>query len=171
MTDLAPTIWRAMTPDDLDATIQLAGKLHTDYPEDNEIFMERLALSPEGCFVLQGPEKLEGYMLSHPWRGTLTPALNTLLHNLPAQPDRWYLHDIALTEDVRGQGCAQKAISLVEQAARHHHLSLISLISTRHALGFWHKQGFMAENTPAEEQAVLASYDPYAQLLSRPVCL
>lgn len=169
MTSLAPIIWRAMTPDDLDATIALAARVHTDYPESNAVFTERLALAPEGCFVLAHAHTVFGYLLSHPWRGTLTPALDTLLHQLPATPDRWYIHDLALSESTRGKGFAQQAIAIAEQAARRQKLPQITLVSTRYAVPFWHKQGFSAELIPEGEQAVLASYDSQACLLSRPV--
>ena len=169
MTPLAPIIWRAMTPDDLAATMRLAAQVHTEYPESHEIFIERLALAPQGCHVLATPTGLVGYMLSHPWRGTLTPALNTLLHTLPTPADRWYIHDLALAESVRGHGFAQQAIALAEHTARTQKLPQLTLVSTRHALRFWHKQGFTPAPIPTAEQAILATYDPEAQLLSRPV--
>lgn len=169
MTTLAPTIWRAMTPDDLGATHQLAELVHAEYPESHEIFTQRLALAPEGCHVLASPNGIYGYLISHPWRGTLTPALNTLLPPLPTQPDRWYLHDLALSENVRGQGFAQQAIQLAKQAACARRLPCLTLVSTRHALHFWQRQGFTPETIPPAERAVLATYDPEAQLLSRQV--
>lgn len=171
MTNLAPTIWRAMTPDDLATTTHLAMQVHADYPENHEIFIERLTLAPEGCYVLAGPKGVAGYMLSHPWRGTLTPALNTLLHRLPTPADRWYIHDLVVCASLRGQGFAQHAIALAEQTARARKLPCLTLVSTRHALGFWHKQRFTPETIPPAEHAILATYDPEAQLLSRPVPL
>ncbi|BBC80430.1 GCN5 family acetyltransferase [Acetobacter orientalis] len=72
-----------MTPDDLDATQDLAAHIHTDYPESHEVFTQRLTVAPEGCHVLASPNGLEGYMISHPWQGTITPALNTLLPPCP----------------------------------------------------------------------------------------
>ncbi|MFT8431115.1 GNAT family N-acetyltransferase [Acetobacter orientalis] len=167
MTPLAPIIWRAMTPDDLDATQDLAAHIHADYPESHEVFTQRLAVAPEGCHVLASPNGIEGYLISHPWQGTLTPALNTLLPPLPAHPDRWYIHDLALSEAARGQGFAQQAITLAEQAARARKLARLTLVSTRHALRFWYKQGFEPETIPPAEHTILASYDPEAQLLSR----
>ncbi|GAN64327.1 GNAT family N-acetyltransferase [Acetobacter indonesiensis] len=165
----ADTIWRPMMPADLAATIALAATVHADYPEDDEIFMERLTLAPEGCWVLDGLSGLAGYLISHPWKGCLTPRLNCLLGTLPSPADRWYIHDLALAESTRGQGLAQKAIAVVDRVARNHAVPIISLTSTRYALSFWQKQGFVTEAVSAEEQAVLASYDEEASFLSRPV--
>lgn len=158
-----------MMPADLAATTALAAIVHTDYPEDNEIFTERLALAPGGCWVLSGADGIMGYMLSHPWRGSVSPRLNTLLGRLPVPADRWYIHDLALAQTARGQGAAQKAITLAEHAARQYGLPLLSLTSTRYAQNFWRKQGFKPEAISEEERAVLASYDADASFLSRPV--
>lgn len=165
----ADIIWRAMMPDDLAATITLAARIHPDYPEDDDVFRERLALAPEGCFVLTDGHRVLGYLISHPWAGLLSPPLNSLLGALPPQPDRWYLHDLALDDAVRGMGKAKGAIALVEQAARTARMPAISLTATGPARSFWLRQGFTPETVSPAEQAVLASYDPEASLLSRPV--
>lgn len=158
-----------MTPDDLTSIITLAARIHPDYPEDDDIFRERLALAPEGCFVLADAQRVHGYLISHPWAGHISPRLNCLLGSLPEQPDCWYLHDLALEETVRGQGCAKSAIALSDKAARAANLPVLSLTATGPARSFWLRQGFTPENISKAEQAVLASYDPEASFLSRPV--
>ena len=168
-TSRADTIWRLMTPDDLDHVTALAATVHPDYPEETAIFAERLRLAPDGCLSLMQKGQLLGYLISHPWRGLLSPPLNTLLGVLPTPAERWYIHDLALAPPVRGQGYAQMAIAQAENAARAHGLSTLTLTSTRHALQFWARQGFAPEKVSVEEQAILASYDPQASLLSRPV--
>ena len=168
-TSRADTIWRLMTPDDLDHVTALATTVHPDYPEDTAIFAERLHLAPEGCLCLVLDGQLGGYLISHPWRGLLSPPLNTLLGALPTPAERWYIHDLALAPHARGQGYAQMAIARAEEAARTKGLSALTLTSTCHALQFWTRQGFAPEKISAEEQAILASYDPQASLLSRPV--
>lgn len=165
----ADTIWRSMRPDDLAATIALAARIHPDYPEDDDIFRERLALAPEGCFVLANALGVHGYLISHPWAGHLSPRLNCLLGSLPARPDNWYLHDLALDETVRGQGRAKDAIALADEAARAANLPVLSLTATGPARAFWLRQGFKPEKISEAEKAVLASYDPEASFLSRPI--
>lgn len=165
----ADTIWRSMRPDDLTATIALAARIHPDYPEDDAVFKERLALAPEGCFVLANHGGVFGYLISHPWAGKLSPRLNSLLGCLPARPDSWYVHDLALDDAVRGQGRAKEAITLAENAARMANLPTLSLTATGPAGLFWLRQGFTPEEISEAEKAVLASYDPEASFLSRPV--
>lgn len=165
----ANTIWRGMTPDDLEAVTTLADTIHADYPEDTAIFAERLRLAPEGCLVLEHEGKLSGYLISHPWRGLVCPPLNTLLVTLPQPADRWYLHDIALAPTVRGGGHAREAVEHARSLARQNGLRWLTLTSTGPARTFWLAQGFMEEQPTAEERAILASYDPQAQLLSCPI--
>lgn len=166
-TSRADTIWRLMTPDDLGHVTALAATVHPDYPEETLIFAERLRLAPTGCLSLMVGGQLCGYLISHPWRGLLSPPLNTLLGALPTPADRWYIHDLALAPHARGKGYAQTAIAQAQNAARQAGLDTLTLTSTRHALQFWARQGFTPETTSAEEQAILASYDPQASLLSR----
>ncbi|PAL21936.1 GNAT family N-acetyltransferase [Acetobacter syzygii] len=168
-TSRADTIWRLMAPDDLGHVTTLAARVHPDYPEDTTIFAERLRLAPSGCLSLMLDGQFGGYLISHSWRGLLSPPLNTLLGSLPTPADRWYIHDLVVTPQGRGQGHAQVAITLAENAARQAGLPTLTLTSTRHALQFWARQGFVPEEISAEEQAILASYDPQACLLSRPV--
>ncbi|MFT8418282.1 MAG: GNAT family N-acetyltransferase [Acetobacter sp.] len=163
----ADTIWRLMAPDDLGHVTALAATVHPDYPEETPVFAERQRLAPTGCLSLMAGGQLCGYLISHPWRGLLSPPLNTLLGTLPTPADRWYIHDLALAPHMRGKGHAQAAIALAENAARTAGLGTLTLTSTRHALQFWARQGFTPEPTSAEEQAILASYDPQASLLSR----
>lgn len=158
-----------MKPDDLAAILILAARIHPDYPEEDVIFRERLALAPEGCFVLVNGYGVHGYLISHPWAGKLSPRLNCLLGGLPARPESWYLHDLALDEAVRGQGRARDAIALAEHAARAAGLPTLSLTATGPARAFWLRQGFTPEDVSDAEKAVLASYDPEASFLSRPV--
>ncbi|MCH4025434.1 MAG: GNAT family N-acetyltransferase [Acetobacter fabarum] len=166
-TSRADIIWRLMTPDDLAHVTALAGSVHPDYPEDTDIFAERLRLAPTGCLSLMLDGMLAGYLISHPWRGLLSPPLNALLGALPAPADRWYIHDVVIAPAGRGRGYAQMAIARAEEAARTTGLNTLTLTSTRHALQFWARQGFVPDVISAEEQAILASYDPQACLLSR----
>lgn len=169
MTHSADTTWRSMTPDDLTGVMTLTACIHPDYMEDWAVFEERLKLAPDGCFSLVRDKEVLGYLISHPWQGLISPPLNTLLHTLPEKADSWYIHDLALSPAVRGQGFAQQALLLAEDAARRHNLHILLLTSTCHAISFWQKAGFTDAPTNKAEQAVLASYDAQARLLQRPI--
>lgn len=158
--------WRPLYHPDLPDVQALARQIHPSYPEDAAVFTERLALCPAGCHGL-APEDgaaIAGYVLSHPWRLRTPPRLNTLLHRLPLAPDCWYIHDIAISPTLRGQGAATRALDLVGHAARHAGLTHLGLMATGQAVVFWERQGF----APVPDSAAMAaSYGDGAMLMSR----
>lgn len=138
--------WRAMRPADLPAVMTLAAAIHPSLPEDAAVFAERLRLAPEGCLILDADGHAVGYLVSHPWRADATPALNALLGALPARPDCWYLHDIALHEAARGSGAAAAAVARLADCARAAGLTMIALTAIAGTEPFWRRQGFVARS-------------------------
>ncbi|MFW7269743.1 GNAT family N-acetyltransferase [Gluconacetobacter sp. Hr-1-5] len=160
--------WRAMRLDDLPAVLDIAARVHPAYPEDEAVFSERLTLCPIGCLVLDRGLGPEGYVLSHPWCAAAPPALDCALGALPARPDCWYLHDIALLPDARGQGAPATALAILAERAASAGLSQIALIATGSAGTYWLRVGFTPIDKP-KAAAILASYDPKARLMTRAV--
>ncbi len=156
-----------MTPDDLPAVEAIATKVHPTLPEDAAVFQERVALYPRGCLVLRAATGLEGYLVSHPWRAADPPPLNHLLRALPALPSSYYLHDIALLPEARGNGAASRAVALLCDHAHHTGLAEISLVAVRDSVGFWRAQGFADATRPAHAEK-LAGYGPGACFMIRP---
>lgn len=134
--------WRAMTIGDVPKVIDLAAAIHTDYPEADEIFMERQAIYPAGCLVLTIGGQVSGYMLSHPWTFGAPPALDTLLIELPQAPSTFYLHDLALLPVARGTGAARRAVEIAVDTSRNADLKNISLVAVGGSNLFWGKMGF-----------------------------
>ena len=156
--------WRLMTAADLPAVLAVAAVVHPDYPEDEAVFAERMRLFPQGCLVLDGPEGLRGYIVSHPWHRAAPPALNSLLCELPAQAGSFYIHDLALLPAARGSGAGGMIVaSLVEIAARAG-LPCLSLVAIDGSSGFWRRQGFRELHDPALA-GKLASYDDAARYM------
>ena len=147
-----PLSWRPMAPSDLEAVERLGNTIHQAHPERPEIFAERLALCPEGCHVLGN---LDGYIISHPWTLGSPPPLDTLLGALPAQPDTWYIHDLALHERARGTGAAPAIVAHIATLAQARALPTMSLIAVGRSHGFWSRQGFISRPVPSGK---LASY-------------
>ena len=81
---------------DLPAVLAIADEVHPAFPEDAEVFVERLRLYAAGCLVFSTGEGIAGYTVSHPWRAMDPPALNSRLGELPDHPETYYIHDIAL---------------------------------------------------------------------------
>lgn len=150
--------WRPMTEADLPEVERLGNAIHQSHPERPEIFAERLALCPAGCLILGN---LDGYIISHPWTLGSPPALDTLLGALPAQPDTWYIHDLALHERARSTGAAPAVVARIATLAQGLPLSLIAV---GRSPGFWKRQGFTPAALPVGK---LASYGEGAAYMVR----
>lgn len=158
--------WRPLLPGDLPRLVAIAGQVHAAYPERAEVFAERLALDPAGCFAFDVDGAMAGYALSHPWAGA-PPKLDTLLGGLPARAEWRYLHDVALAPAARGRGATAALLPRVEAAARARDLSRLALVAIDGLAPFWARLGFAA--APAPPGAALDSYDPGAVFMLRTV--
>lgn len=161
-------LWRPMQPADLPAVSALAERIHPAFPEDAAVFAERLRLYPDGCHVLAHGGALAAYVVSHPWRGG-PPALNSLLGGLPPSPSTFYIHDLALAPEARGQGAASGIVARLAALARGEGLAMMSLVAVNGSEGFWRRHGFAARHDPALA-GKLASYgDEGACFMVRPL--
>lgn len=134
--------WRRLRAADLPALGALADIVHPTLPEDAAVFAERLALFPEGCFALDGPHGLAGYLLSHPWRLGAPPKLDTMLGAIPPESDTFYLHDLALHPAARGQGATTPILARLLSDPR---WPTQSLVAVSGSAPFWRRHGFAGE--------------------------
>ncbi|WP_242621875.1 GNAT family N-acetyltransferase [Komagataeibacter xylinus] len=149
--------WAPMQPGHLPAVAALAARMHPGCPERAEVLDERRSLCPAGCQVLVKPDgQVRGYMLSHPWHMAHPPALDTLLGRLPARPDCWYLHDIAIDPALRGQGHAHAALRHLGAQARLHGVKWLALMAAEGARALWAHLGFAP--IPEVPAAITVSY-------------
>ena len=148
--------WRPMRMVDLGDVAALADRLHPHHPEAPAIFAERLALAPDGCWVLSEAAALLGYAMAHPWTGLAPPPLDTLLGALPVPPGPWHLHDIALAPAARGAGHAAALLRRWSPA------TLVAIAGTG---TYWEGQGF--RDLPCADPAALASYGAGARFMGR----
>jgi GNAT superfamily N-acetyltransferase len=170
MSRSATARWRPMTKADLPAIELIALQVHAAYPESDAVFLERLALYPQGCHVLVRGATIDGYLLSHPWHRDAPPGLDSLLGALPADPDCLYIHDLALLPGARGHGDAALIVEQLAALAKRERLPVLALIGVSGTSRFWSRQGFVAQDAP-KLAAKLASYDPDARLMLRMVSL
>lgn len=155
-----------MAEADLPATNALAAFIHPAYPEDEAVFAERLALYPAGCRVFEQGDRTVAYVVSHPWRRFGAPALNSLLGALPAAPSTFYIHDLALSPEVRNTGAAARIVAWLVEHALAEHIQHMSLVAVNGSTGFWQRQGFTAKLDRTLARA-LGSYGGDAQYMMR----
>lgn len=150
--------WRAMRAADIDGVAQVAAVAFPDHPEDRACFEERLALHPQGCFVLADGAGIAGYLVSYPWPLSVIPPLNSLIGTLPDQRDTIYLHDLALLPRVQGQGHARPIVERLAGDARATGARHIALVSVNGSVPFWQRLGFAPMCDDPAIEAKLATY-------------
>ncbi len=160
--------WRPALANDLPALFAIAERVHPDFPEDFEIFEERLQLCPDGLWTLDSGEGPIGYLISHPWIARSAPPLGHRLGALPDHSDIWYVHDLALLSDARGTGAAKAIIERVASQAAQAGYPSLSLVAVNQSVPFWSRNGFSLEDVPELAKA-LASYGAAARFMVRPL--
>ncbi len=161
---LRDVAWRAMTAYDLPAVQQIAEAVHVDFFETPEVIAERQRLYHHGCYLLEINEKPAGYVLSHPWRHGSLPPLNTLLGELPREPDTYYLHDLCLLPVTRRVGAASRIVRALGKHATAQGYPTMSLVAVNGSVPFWGKHGFAVTDVP-ELYGKLLSYDELARYM------
>jgi GNAT superfamily N-acetyltransferase len=160
--------WRAMTTEDLDRVVEIAAIGFPDHFEGRDCFENRLALWPKGCFVLAAASRVEAYLVAYPWRAGTVPPLNAVIAALQAEAEVLYLHDLALTPAVRGQGWSRPAVQSVLALARAGGWPDVALVAVNDAVDFWRGHGFEVCEAPGLADK-LSSYGPDARYMTRPV--
>jgi ribosomal protein S18 acetylase RimI-like enzyme len=155
-----------MTESDLDAVTRISERVHVAYPEDAAVLAERQKLYPPGCKVFDSDGRVDGYVLSHPWRHLDPPSLNVALGALPPEPTTFYIHDIVLLPEARGSGAASAAVRELVALARATGFDNMSLVALKGTSGFWKRHGFVLVSDPALDRK-LTSYDEHARYMVR----
>ena len=140
--------------------------MHPDFFESLEVLAERQRLYFHGTYLLEVNERPAGYVLSHPWRFGDLPALNSLLGDLPAGADTFYIHDLALLPVARRIGAASFITEALAKHARAHGYPTMSLVAVNASQGFWERHDFAVEDRPDLTQK-LATYEDSARLMVR----
>ena len=158
--------WRRMARADLGSVERIGDLVHPTYPEDAAVIAERLQLYPAGCLVLECRSATQGYAVSHPWLFGRPPALNTELQDLPARPDTFYIHDVALMPELRRRHLGTTVVQLLVHQAKLDDLDNMSLVAVGRSLDFWRKNGFQAIERK-DIRAAMWSYGEGATFMAR----
>jgi GNAT superfamily N-acetyltransferase len=142
-------------------TVQRIGEtVHAEFPEDDAVFAERLALFPAGCLVTDG-----GYAIAHPIRLGEPPALGAMLGTLPDRADTLHVHDVALLPAMQRRGLGGSALRALVGVAVRHALASLSLVAVHGTPPYWARFGFRDAPATAE----LKTYGNEARYMARPV--
>lgn len=158
--------WRQASLPDLACVSEIQLAVHQDFPEDDAVLADRIAVSPGGCFMLDAGGQTRGYVLSHPWLREAPPSLNTMLGEIPSAADTWYIHDLALLPETRGTGAGGTIVPRLADIAKREGYPSMSLISVNGSRGFWERQGFSVR-TNERLARKLASYGDEAVYMER----
>ncbi len=156
---------RPMQESDADAVLALQQAAYpSSHHESWAVLGRKLALWPAGCWVLEDEAGLLAYLFSHPGRLDAPPLLHAEL-SLPAAPDAYAIHDLALHPRAQGHGLSRPLVAQAERQAQAAGLAAMSLVAVQGSAGFWARFGF-AVVLPAPPQ--LASYGDAAVFMQRP---
>lgn len=158
--------WRHMQPADLDAVVAIAGRVHPHFPEERDIFADKLSLHAGGALILESGAAVVGYCFAHPWHGMQPAPLNTLLGTLPASADALYLHDLALLPETQGAGAGAAAIAILLARAASLGLERMCLVAVNGSLPYWSRHGFVVADS-VQLRTKLASYGAEARFMVR----
>lgn len=156
---LTDGVWRPMQDSDIRAVTAISDIVHGRFTERPEIFAERLALYPAGCFLLDRDGAAEGYLISHPWHRRSPVPLDELVGAMPEDAASYYLHDLALLPDARGCGAGRRGVEMVLAQAADAGLGEVSLVAVNGADAFWSAQGF----SRVEDEAIARKLESYGE--------
>ncbi len=143
-----------------------------DFLEAPDVILDKIKQGKETSFVaektLHGYSSLVGYCLSHAYKPQQVPPLNSLLNSAQlTSSHHWYIHDLSLDPDARGQGIAQALLDAVYAEKAVQHCQTIALVAVQNSVPFWQKQGFVV----AEEQPKMSSYGEDARYMVKLLAL
>ena len=157
--------WREMTAADINGVLAVANKIHTTLPERDVVFAERARLFPEGCLVLVDDGEVVGYAISHPIRFRQPPALDSFVHEIAADANQYYIHDLAILPGSRARGLAADCVwKLLNVAKRYQTTCLISVYGT---VTFWARYQFEPDTVDNALAEKLREYGADARYLCR----
>lgn len=142
---------RHITEADWDGIVAMESRAYTGLglSEGRAALRSRAGVSPSTCFVLDVGSGPAGYLLALPYPAFRYPDLERAEEAvLPPHPGpasrNLHLHDIVITEDLRGRGLAQRLLHHLTLTARARGYERISLIAIDRIDTFWSARGFTA---------------------------
>ncbi len=112
------------------------------YQEGQAVSLSILREFPQGCNFAFFDGKPAGYIFAHPWLKGEPRPLFLSQWSLPASPDCFYIHDVAVHPDMRSKGIAAALLEFSEGIARSLGLNTICLTAVQDSHTHWGKYKF-----------------------------
>ena len=138
---------RAMQQGDLSAVVAIQDSCYSEALfESPDLVAMRLGSHPNWCLVAQsdladGSQKVVAYLFSYPSMDGKVARLGSTFAQYSAA-DVLYLHDMAVRDEARGLGLAQRLLEHAQAQAQNHGLKRISLVAVQGSVTYWQRHGF-----------------------------
>ena len=159
MSELMPIQLRALGAADVNAVLRIQAQCYGDgFAEPGEVFTRRLQSVGHCSWAAEQGGELVAYLAAYWSRpGAITPLNGDFADYADASV--LYLHDMAVSSVVAGQGLAQRMVQAVKTQARARGVQRTALVSVQGSQLYWERQGYKADSvTNAAQQQHLASY-------------
>ena len=131
-------MWQPMIETDLAQVNAIADQVWgTEFYEAPEVFADKFAFYPKGCFVYMRSNQVVGYAFTHPAQLNNPPKINTLLDVTHA--DVYHIHDVALLPNARGKQAVRQLITSLKRTNPYLGMSLVAVNNSEK---FWAGLGF-----------------------------
>lgn len=143
---------RLMTPEDIAAVIAIQATCYgPDAIENESIFRARLGVSAHSAWVAEDERGVCAYLVAYPSQlGKVTPLGSNF--DIPKKPTTLYLHDLAVSQRVAGQGVGSRLVHFGLESGRRLGLATSSLVSIQDSGAFWRRHGYTPWNQLNEQQ-------------------
>ncbi|MFM4717725.1 GNAT family N-acetyltransferase [Aeromonas bivalvium] len=138
---------RSISPQDWPQIMAIQAECyHQLTPEPLSVMSNKAELAPDCCWVAEYQGRVRGYLLCHPWCANQPPPLSVTMTAL-AGAQEFYLHDLAVSAEVRGMGVGQRLLATALTFASNKGYQHAGLVAVQDAPTFWRKQGFVPSAT------------------------
>lgn len=136
---------RELTIEDIPAVLTVQSDAYAPpLIESGDTFRSKLLEYPLGCLGFFAGDRLVGYAFSHPWNDDCVVKLDSEPLDIPANPNCFHIHDVAVLKDYREKGIAKQLIQAIIALARELGLHRFLIVSVQNSERFWARQGFVA---------------------------
>lgn len=135
-------IIKQLKPADVTSIMRVDLKAFGHKWDDEEVFLDRITVFPEGCLGIFEDDNLVAFITSEIWSDYHKPEYNRKAskhHDVNGKI--LYVTDMAVLPNYQGKGIGSKLVDLLKQLAKENCLDLIYL-GTSKARKFYERNGF-----------------------------